>query len=71
MTMDGDEMTGYSTAAVDLVADKLASARRDLAVATDLAKEQAALMRDCGESEYTIAEMLGVTRMTVRSWLGK
>ena len=50
---------------------RLAALRTELAKLTDQAKQEAHHMRLAGESEYTIAAQLGVTRMTVRSWLGK
>ena len=50
---------------------RLAAIRTELAAVTEQAKREAQQMRLAGESEYTIAAQLGVTRMTVRSWLGK
>ena len=50
-------------------AERLAAARAELAAATEAAKVEAQRMRDSGASEYTIAETLGVTRTTVRTWL--
>lgn len=50
---------------------KLAAARVELQRAIAQAKREAQALAEHGESEYTIAEMLGVARMTVRSWLGK
>ena len=50
---------------------RLTALRTELAKLTEQAKQEAHHMRLAGESEYTIAAKLGVTRMTVRSWLGK
>lgn len=51
--------------------DTLQSAREYLEEATESAKGAAKAAVDLGATEVRIAEALGVTRLTVRKWLGK
>lgn len=53
------------------VSDKLAQARKSLAFVTHEAKEVAAQDAHDGVPEAEIARDLGVSRMTIRKWLGK
>ena len=50
---------------------RLARAKRNLAEATEAAKSVANAAYEQKVYEITIAELLGVDRMTVRRWLGK
>lgn len=59
-------ITGTPTAARNLRA-----ARARLAEATEIAQVQAIAEYDAGTPETEIAKALGVSRMTVRRWLGK
>lgn len=49
-------------------AARLAAARAELDAALAEAKEAAQAMRDAGWSQYAIADALGVSRLTVRTW---
>lgn len=55
----------------DAVARRLADARAEERAASAAARATATWMVEQGASEVAVAEALGVTRMTVRSWLGK
>lgn len=59
--------------AIDLHAagKALSEAKAALSDATDAARQAAIEAVDVGISEAEVARELGVTRMTVRSWLGK
>ena len=50
---------------------KLAAARDNLVAATNIAMGVAWVAVEHGQSEQSVAEALGVTRMTVRKWIGK
>lgn len=49
----------------------LATARKAERGIFDAAAALAVEAADAGKSEYRIAELLGVDRMTVRKWVGK
>lgn len=57
--------------APEAIAKRLSDARVELQAATEVARAMAQRMVEQGASEVAVANALGVTRVTVRSWLGK
>lgn len=56
---------------LDRAAANLKAARLSLTNATEVAQGAAWVAAQSGQSEQSIADALGVNRLTVRKWIGK